>query len=135
MGMRRAGADELYHAMAKGDHLMLINQATGKPYKNNFLRDYARGKECQIRIAAIEGMECASTDTTVLCHLRLPGLNAMGKKLMPDLLGAHGCATCHDIIDARYKPKHMTRQEIELYHWHGMGRTIDLLRADGVLQE
>lgn len=86
-----------------------------------------------IRIAGIEGLNCASDETTVLCHL--PGFKAMGSRKAgaPDLCAAWGCATCHDLVDARRKARNMDRREIELYHHQAAARTIAQLVADGVL--
>jgi hypothetical protein len=97
----------------------MINPHTGREFVKDFFRDLARDKPCLIRIAALEGYECATPDTTVLCHISLPGIKAMGKKACtPDLLGAWGCGVC---------------QDVELYHYHGMARTLDEIRKLGYL--
>ena len=58
------------------------------------LRQYARGKPCQMRIP---GVCNHNPETTVLCHL---GGGGMGTK-QPDILGAWGCSDCHDVVDGR----------------------------------
>ena len=50
------------------------------------LRALARGKDCQVRTPLCN----FNPETTVLAHLRLIGISAMGKKA-PDILGAHCC--------------------------------------------
>lgn len=97
-----------------------------------------------IRIANTCGYQtCASDETTVLCHITLPGLKAMGKKLVPDLLGAWGCSTCHDLVDGRSYPTnasnlhafgdYLVKQLIHGWHMDGMARTINQLIEDGLL--
>lgn len=102
-------------------------------FPKDFFKKYAKGKPCMIRIAAMEGMQCASDETTVLCHL--PGFKAMGSRKAgaPDLCAAWGCATCHGLVDNVIKPKVMDRREVELYHHQGAARTLAQLVADGVL--
>lgn len=43
---------------------------------------------------------------TCLCHWRQAGISGMGMK-SPDILGAHGCAACHDVVDntGRHDPE------------------------------
>lgn len=64
------------------------------------LRDWARGKACQIRV--IPGLVCHDVrSTTVLCH---PPTGAQFKGMSfkpPDILGAIGCSRCHDYVDGR----------------------------------
>lgn len=85
------------------------------------LRDYAEGKECQVRIP---GVCCGDPATTVLAHLRMAGITGGGQKA-PDLLGAHACAKCHDEVDRR------TRTVEREFAWtcflEGMARTQYLL--------
>lgn len=73
----------------------------------DFFKDYARGKPCQIRVAASCGYTCMNEETTVLCHPSIAGLKAMGsrKSSVPDIGGAWGCMVCHDLVDGRRKPK------------------------------
>ena len=57
------------------------------------LRREAIGRDCQIRLAGCTGGPCC------LCHVRIQGISGMGMKA-PDLLGAWGCAACHEKVDA-----------------------------------
>lgn len=59
------------------------------------LRDAARGRDCQIRLAGICNYNPA---TTVLSHYRLAGISGMSMK-SPDLLGAWACSACHAHVD------------------------------------
>lgn len=113
-------------------------------FPQDFFKDYARGKPCKIRIARECGYQCSHDETVVLCHITLPGLKAMGKKLVPDLCGAWGCSVCHELVDGRRKPtpdaplyyhwpKEFTKPWLENMHLQGMARTLDQLVADGVL--
>jgi len=116
----------------------MINPHTGRPFVKNFFKDYAKGKPCLIRVAREAGYTCESTLTTVLCHLTMPGLKAMGKKLVPDLLAAHGCMVCHDLVDGRIHPNeyattYCSRPYIQQAHFEGMARTIELLVREGYL--
>lgn len=56
------------------------------------LRREAIGRECQIRLDGCQGGPCC------LCHWRQTGISGMGMK-SPDLIGAWGCASCHDKVD------------------------------------
>ena len=113
---------------------LIINPDTGKPYPKDFFRDYAKGKPCLIRLATECGHSCASFETTVLCHLTMPGLKAMSGKLI-DLLGAWGCHTCHGICDGQITPRFPVESaRIKQWHHDGVARTIDRLHADGILR-
>jgi hypothetical protein len=57
------------------------------------LRAEAAGRTCQIRLEGCTG------EPVCLCHVRLSGISGMGLKA-PDLLGAHGCASCHEKVDS-----------------------------------
>lgn len=61
------------------------------------LRKHARGRGCQVRL------DCCNFDpeTTVLAHVRLPGVSGMGLK-SPDLLGAWACSACHEFADRHH---------------------------------
>ncbi len=76
-------------------------------FPQEFFKDYARGKECQIRVARSAGYGCGHVDTTVLCHPSIAGLKAMGsrKASVPDIGGAWGCDVCHALCDGRIRPK------------------------------
>lgn len=117
-----------------GGALLIINPKTGKPYRKNFLRDYARGKPCLVRIASECGHSCAPWETTVLCHLTMSGLKGMGLKLN-DLLGAWGCHTCHGILDGQITPTFPVESaKIKQWHHDGVARTLDQLKQDGILE-
>lgn len=61
------------------------------------LRELARGKDCQVRLAGICNF---NPETVVLAHYRLAGTCGVGMK-PPDLLGAWCCSSCHDAVDGR----------------------------------
>lgn len=60
------------------------------------LRKSARGKHCTLRIP---GVCNGNPETTVLCHIRLPG-TGIGRK-PPDWQAVYGCSNCHDAFDGR----------------------------------
>ena len=102
--------------------------------KKDELRKAARGKSCQVRIALECGYFCASSDTTVLAHLSMPGLKGIARKV-PDLLGAWACDTCHGLIDGRLKPRNpIDRKTLQLWHHEGVARTIAELIKEGVIE-
>lgn len=72
------------------------------------LRREAIGRECQIRL------EGCKTGPCCLCHWRQSGISGMGMK-SPDLIGAWGCASCHDKVDTT--------------HRHDPGVQLDFARA------
>lgn len=121
----------------------MINPQTGREFTKDFFKDYAEGKPCQIRVAAAAGYQCADWETTVLCHITLPGLKAMGKKLIPDLLASWGCGCCHDLVDGRVRPTRISSMDdlgsferimmMHNAHMDGMARTLNLLVKAGLL--
>lgn len=56
------------------------------------LRREAIGRQCQIRLDGCQAEPCC------LCHWRQIDISGMGMK-SPDLIGAWGCASCHDQVD------------------------------------
>lgn len=82
------------------------------------LRKFAQGKECQVRIP---GYCNRNDETVVLAHLRLAGITGMGMKAH-DILGAHCCSSCHDVVDYRVKTE-LTKTEIENMFYEGIART------------
>jgi hypothetical protein len=106
-------------------------------FPKDFFKDYAKGQECLIRIAAVCLAEPCAPDTTVLCHFTLAGYKAMGsrKASLPDLCGAWGCRTCHDICDGRIavRSELATKKDIKLWHAEAVMRTLDALVKAGVL--
>lgn len=98
---------------------------------SNRLRQLARGQACRIRIA---GVCNGNAETTIHAHYRLAGMNGIGMK-PPDIIGAHACSSCHDLIDGRTKaPAGMTRAEVRLAHAEGVFRTqIELLKLGEIM--
>jgi Protein of unknown function (DUF1364) len=92
------------------------------------LRDAARGQNCEIRVPGI----CRhDSDTVVLCHYRLSGLNGMGIKPL-DICGAYGCHDCHAAVDGRLTTG-FSRDELRLMHAEGVMRTLTLAHKRGLL--
>ena len=105
-------------------------------FPQDFFKDYAKGKTCQVRISSeVHGMPCATDDTTVLGHFTMAGYKAMGSRQssLPDLCGAWICSRCHDIVDGRVPSPDHTRNQIQLWHAEGVMRTLDALVKAGVL--
>ena len=88
------------------------------------LRSYAKGKPCMIRIAGVCNF---NSETTVLAHIRMPGISGTGKKA-PDLLGSWACSDCHAYVDSRRNDRD------QLAFMHGVMRTQYQLLRDGVLK-
>lgn len=63
------------------------------------LRNYAKGKDCQIRLPGICNHD---PETVVLCHIRQAGITGAGQKA-PDLQAAWGCSDCHAAVDSPQK--------------------------------
>lgn len=92
------------------------------------LRKEARGRDCMVRLIGICNH---NPETTVLAHIRMPGISGMGMKA-DDLLGAWACSSCHDAIDRR-SHKDLDRDYVRLAHLEGMVRTITVLRNEGIV--
>ena len=116
-------------------------------FPQDFFKNYARDKPCMIRVAAAAGYQCATGETSVLCHPSIAGLKAMGsrKASVPDIGGAWGCNVCHDLCDGRIKPargSHLDdlagdgaflKMVLQNAILEGAMRTIDALVKAGVL--
>ena len=92
------------------------------------LRALARGRECQVRIPGVCNRDPA---TTVLAHIRMAGITGVGMKAK-DLLGAHCCSACHDVLDGRIKTL-QSRDYLRLAHLEGMVRTLAILLDEGAI--
>jgi hypothetical protein len=92
------------------------------------LRKAAKGRDCMVRL---EGICNHNPETTVLAHIRMPGLSGMGIKA-DDLLGAWACSACHDAIDRRSYTD-LDRDHVRLAHLEGMARTIAQLRKEEII--
>lgn len=88
------------------------------------LRDYAKGKPCQIRVSGVCNF---NPETTVLAHLRMMGITGAGQKA-PDQLGAWACSDCHEITERR-----KADTEIQLAFFQGMARTQYQLIKEGLM--
>ena len=76
----------------------------------------------------LEGICNHNPETTVLAHIRMPGISGMGIKA-DDLLGAWACSSCHDAVDRRSNTD-FDRDYVRLAHLEGMVRTIAQLRKE-----
>ncbi len=86
------------------------------------LRQEAIGRECQIRLPGCTSEPCC------LCHWRQSGISGFGLKAS-DLLGAHGCAHCHAIVDAADRDDTALRLDFA----KAVFRTQDLLIREGIV--
>lgn len=84
------------------------------------LRREAIGRQCQIRLPGCQTEPCC------LCHYRVIGISGMGQK-SPDLIGAWGCASCHEKVDRT----HRGDPETQLDFARGVMRTQAALIAEG----
>lgn len=94
------------------------------------LREQARGRPCMIRLP---GVCDGGGETTVLAHYNLPGLSGMGMK-PHDLIGAHSCFGCHEIVDGRQMLHDLVKAERQLAHANGVIRTIHKLLQEGKIR-
>lgn len=92
------------------------------------LRKRAKDRDCMVRL---QGICNHNPETTVLAHIRMPGISGMGMKA-DDLLGAWACSSCHDAIDRRSHTD-LDRDYVRLAHLEGMARTITILRKEGIV--
>ena len=70
------------------------------------LREFAHDQECT---ANIEGRCNYDSATTILAHYR-PGFFGLAMK-PNDILGAHLCSVCHDILDGRDTNHRLTPED------------------------
>lgn len=91
------------------------------------LRKEAKGRECQVRLPLICNH---NSETTVLAHYRLAGLNGVGQK-PDDIFGAFCCSSCHDECDRRTRKLEL--DFVRLAHAEGVFRTQAILRKEGKL--
>jgi hypothetical protein len=93
-----------------------------------FLRKAAKDKPCMVRLPGICNFNNA---TTVLAHVRMPGVSGIGLK-SPDLIASWCCSACHDTVDRRANTD-LDRDYVRLAHLEGMARTINELAKEGLL--
>lgn len=94
------------------------------------LRQAARGAPCSFQIPGVCNLQWA---TVVLCHLP-HGSGIMGGKT-PDVLGANGCSSCHDVIDGRRPwPEWYTDADKEYFLRKGHNATLLWWIEKGLVQ-
>ena len=97
------------------------------------LRDYAKGRDCQVRIVGVCNGDSA---TTVLAHLTLSGISGRGLKA-PDQLGAWCCSECHRCVDSNGTSHKLDEDEMieaELAFLYGIMRTQYELIKRGLIK-
>ena len=83
------------------------------------LRTFARDAECT---ANIPGFCNYNQETTVLAHYR-PGF--FGGAMKPqDILGAHMCSSCHDIVDGRNNKHDFTEEDLTAIFHSAIVKTL-----------
>ncbi len=93
------------------------------------ITEAARGRECTIQIHPYCNCD---PETTAFCHA--PS-EKKGKSLKsPDFWGAFGCSVCHDIVDLRFFPDDIPRQEVIDCHIRGIFRTQYILFSEGIVK-
>ena len=94
--------------------------------RSNVIRQSAKGKPCALQIADVRFHD---PETTVLCHVKFPGMHGMGLK--PNDVGAsvYGCFHCHAIIDGYKLPK----EEYWFYLARGIARTVQSMYDEGLI--
>jgi hypothetical protein len=80
----------------------------------------ARAQNCTFEIP---GVCNANNETTVLCHLPHGKSGGVAYKT-PDVLGAFGCSSCHDVIDGRATMPEHFKEDREFFMRRANGRTL-----------
>lgn len=88
------------------------------------LRNQARGRDCQVRLAGICNF---NSETTVLAHVRLVGISGFGLKC-PDILATHCCSACHSYCDSHHD------DATNAAFANGVYRTLNILWNEGVVR-
>lgn len=91
------------------------------------LRESARGQPCLIQIP---GYCSNDVSKTVLCHFNGGGLALKN----PDILGAFGCDSCHDVVDGRTKTNYRP-ELIELWFRRANELTIKYWINNNMISE
>ena len=78
----------------------------------------------------LPGICNGNSETVVLAHYRMAGLNGTGIK-PDDIFGAWCCSSCHDECDGRTRI--MDNEYVRLAHLEGVLRTQAILRKEGKL--
>lgn len=101
-------------------------------YRNQKIRDSARGKECLMHIP---GVCTHDPSKTIWSHYRgLIGGKARGLKA-DDLCGCYACTDCDAVYDGQRKPPMgMNWDEVELAWFEAHIKSIVMLHADGILK-
>lgn len=94
------------------------------------LRKLARGQPCRVRLPLVCRDE-PNHETTVLAHLKFGWIGSLKP---PDIIAVHACFACHDAIDGRSHPKHLTREEIDLAAYRGLCEMLDYYTTEGILK-
>lgn len=90
------------------------------------LRNFAKGKPCQVRLACCDG----GGETSVWAHASGVSLGHGVSFKVHDILGAIACFACHDEIDRR--TRHFDADFVALAFWQGHARSL-LLAIDAGL--
>ena len=90
------------------------------------IKDSARMEDCQVRLPGICNF---NNETTVFAHIGNSG--GMASKVS-DIHGSYCCSACHDEIDRRTRL--MDAEQAELFGWHGVQRTQDILINKGLIK-
>lgn len=86
------------------------------------LRKFAKGQPCA---ASIVGVCNHNNETTVLAHIRVANVAGLSEK-PSDLIGAHLCSDCHDVIDGRQQwPIDYTEADKLWVKLAALSRTLD----------
>lgn len=100
-------------------------------YRNQKIRDSARGKECLMRLPGCAG----GTESTIWSHYRGGnGGKAMALKA-DDLCGCYACTHCDAVYDGQKpRPMGMDQTDVELAWYDAHIQSIVILHAEGVIK-
>lgn len=95
-----------------------------RPYRNQKMRDYARGQSC-----TLHGPNCTGGgEDTVFCHINESYAGKGAGQKADDFAGFDGCARCHDDYDNERIP------DSDYYVLRAVIRTLRRRIDQGVLK-
>lgn len=98
-----------------------------RKYQSNKITQSAEGADCQVRYPGVCNFDYA---TTIFAHKNGAGVGTKSA----DIFGSYCCSDCHNIVDNKVQSKSMTKEEIEIYFYHGIFRTQQILLDKGLIK-
>jgi Protein of unknown function (DUF1364) len=110
----------------------LVGLPKNVTYRNQKIRDSARGKEC---LMALVGICAHNPEKTIWSHHK-GSIAGKGRGLKADdLCGAYACTDCDAVYDGqRGPPPGLTDEEITMAWYEAHIKSIVILHADGIIK-